>query len=363
MIISWRKILGLAILAGLFFGLSRCSSSEEKADKSIEEYAWNLPEWAPSMEIPEDNPMSALKVELGEKLFFDPILSRDSTISCSSCHKPELAFTDNVAFSQGVDDVAFRNAPSILNTGYRPLLHQDGGMETLEIQSVSPIIGHLEMANDHINPVLDRLNARPDFVELFQEVFGTDATPFGLSRALAAYERSLTSFDSPWDRFFYQADTTAVSKSAIRGYALFSGNELNCTSCHSGVFFTNDTFANNGLYEAYPADSGRELITLDPEDEGKFRVPSLRNVSLTAPYMHDGSLVDLSAVIDHYASGGSSHPTKSALINGFELNSEQKKDLIVFLESLTDHQFLEISADTTDQSQSSTSVQQLSSQR
>lgn len=289
------------------------------------------------MEIPENNPQSESKIRLGARLFFEPALSRDSSISCGSCHLKEYAFSDTVALSDGVGNKkAARNSPTIVNVGYQPHFMSEGGVKTLELQVIAPLENEDEMALGVIE-ACRRLNQIPYYQDFFQRVWGDSATPFTLTRSLASFERSIVGGTSPFDDFI-DGDSAAISKNAINGMSLFYSDRLACNTCHSGPLLTNFKIENNGLAAEY-GDNGLFRLTLDPEDKGKFKVPSLRNISRTFPYMHDGRFKTLDEVIDHYARGGESHPNQHHAINGFELTDREKNDLIDFLESLTDNRF------------------------
>lgn len=300
-------------------------------------YALQLPPGFPYPDIPEDNALTVARVALGKRLFYDPILSADSTISCASCHLPALAFADDAPISPGVGRrLGLRNAPTLANVAYLTLVNKDGGVPKLDLQALVPIEDHNEMDLSILSAAL-RLNAHPDYLEAFQRAYGEEASPFTITRALAAFLRILISGDSPYDR--YEQGKGSLSESAKRGSALFFSERAQCSSCHSGFNFTDNGFHNNGLYDTY-ADPGRMRATFLPEDEGKFRVPTLRNIALTAPYMHDGSLPGLEAVIAHYNSGGSQHPNKDERIRPLGLSEMEKADLLAFLQALTDSTFI-----------------------
>jgi len=297
-----------------------------------------IPQGFPDMEFPLDNQFSSIRFELGRKLFFDPVLSRDSSISCASCHRQELAFTDGRRFSLGVDlRIGHRNAPSLANVGYHPYLLREGGVPTLEMQILVPIQEHNEF-DENILVIAEKLNRSKLYRELSMEAYERLPDPFVITRSIACFERALVSGNSSFDQYLH-GDSKAISESALRGYQLFKRDSLNCIQCHSGFNFTNYGFFNNGLYEVYN-DVGRMRFTGKEEDRSLFKVPSLRNVALTAPYMFDGSFESLEQVIEHYASGGKNNPQKSKLINGFHISNEDKMDLIHFLQSLSDEQFI-----------------------
>jgi cytochrome c peroxidase len=304
-------------------------------DTGNEVLTLNVPVGFPYPEIPSDNQPTRNRIELGEKLFFDPILSRDSTISCGSCHLPSMKFTDGLTVSQGIEGRhVIRNAMTILNTAYQPNMFWDGGNPTLEQQVLAPIENPNEMDFD-ANRVVERLKKHPEYPLLFQNAYGGEPSVYSFTRAIACYERSLFTGKSRYDEYLYENKTTALSESETRGMNIFFGERGECFHCHGGYNFTDYSFKNNGLYLSY-ADSGRARITLNPADAGKFKVPSLRNVELTAPYMHDGSLATLEEVIEHYNSGGKPHPNKSGLIQPLHLSQQEKHDMINFLKALTD---------------------------
>ena len=302
-------------------------------------YQLDLPAHFSNPIIPTNNPLTKEAIALGEKLFFDPILSRDSSIACVNCHHPQLAFADSVAISPGVDGrLGFRNAPTLMNMAWLDLINKDGGISKLDLQAMTPIEDHEEM-DLSVLKVAKRLNDQPEYVSLSNQAYQRPIDAFVITRALASYLRTLTSFNSPYDQYVL-GDTTALSLSAIRGKALFFSKKANCSQCHSGFNFTNNGFENNGLYNVYK-DNGRQRVTLLPEDESKFRVPTLRNIALTAPYMHDGSVENMEAVITHYDTGGKNHPNKSAILQPLHLSTAEKRDLIAFLESLTDVKYVQ----------------------
>lgn len=232
-----------------------------------------------------------------------------------------------------------RNAPSIANAAYAPYLFTEGGIPNLEQQVLAPIQDHLEF-DFNINGIIERMNKNKEYVQLSQEAYNRKPDAFVLTRAIAAFGRTILSGNSAYDKFYFQNDTTALSLSAKAGRELFTSDSLACNKCHSGFAFTNHQFKNNGLYNNYN-DLGRMRLTNKKEDKALFKTPSLRNVALTAPYMHNGSLTNLSQVIDHYASGGKNHFNKSDLINGFSLTNTEKQNLINFLKSLTDYELIE----------------------
>ncbi len=302
------------------------------------EYVLDIPNHFPRPIIPDENRLTQARVDLGKKLFFDPNISIDSTVSCATCHKPELAFSDNVSISAGVNGSRNkRNATSLINTAFLREVNKDGGVTKLDIQALVPIEDKHEM-NIPIVKLVKRLEQDEEYVSLFEKAYGNASFIYATPRALASYIRTLIQGDSAYDRYLL-GDQNALSSPALRGKRLFESDSLACRNCHSGYDLTDYSYQNNGLYQDSP-DFGRALITLDSLDRGKFRVAKLRNVAITAPYMYDGSLRTLSEVIDHYATGGKNHPNQSQHIKGFVLTKSDKEDLIRFLESLTDSTYL-----------------------
>jgi len=328
---------------------------------SAQPFAWPLPAWMPPPPVPADNPMSAAKVDLGRHLFHDARLSRDGTVACVSCHVQQWAFTDGRAAAIGIDGTAgLKNAPGLANAGYSPALTwANPHMGSLEFQALIPLFGENpeEMGSvGHEDRILARLAADPWYAAAFPAAFPDRPAPdlFTITRALAAFQRSLISLDSPYDRYKYWGETDAISDAAKRGEALFFDHRFECYHCHQGILFTDNLqtarsaqpevgFHNTGLYDPYPdALPGLIEITGRPEDAGRFRTPGLRNVAVTAPYMHDGSIPDLRGVLAHYANAGRApgHPAKDGMITGFSASDEEIADIIAFLESLTDEGFL-----------------------
>ncbi len=310
------------------------------------EYQLNIPQGFPDPEIPAENKLTNERVALGKQLFFDPILSRDSSVSCATCHKPELAFTDGLPLSKGIrDQIGVRNAPTLTNIGYhnKGLLH-DGGVPTLEMQVLVPVQEHTEFDFD-LMLIAERMKRIPEYAKLSQDAYQRAPDPYVITRAIAAFERTLISGNSNYDKFKFQNDTSAFNASEKRGLKIFT-EQLYCTNCHNGFNFTDLSLQNNGLYfEKYPLDSGRMRQTKLEVDRDLFKTPTLRNIALTAPYMHDGSIATLEEVIEHYASGGQVHPNKSKVIRPFQLTEGEKKDLINFLGSLTDYDFIQQHSD------------------
>ena len=286
----------------------------------------------PVLEYPDDNPNNAAAASLGERLFFDPILSVDSSISCGSCHKPELGFATNDRVTPGVGGVlGKRNSPSLLNVGFQPYFMREGGVPSLEMQVLVPLGDATEMAHNVVDAVR-RLNRNTGYRNEFLTVYGDTASPFLLVRALANFERTLVDFDAPFDHFI-QGDATALSNEAIKGGKLFYGKAA-CVQCHSGVLLTDFGFANNGTAIVDSTDYGRELLTNESGDRYVFKVPSLRRVQITAPYMHDGSVSTLADVVEQYNTGGANHSYTDSRIEPLGLSGSEKAQLVAFLEAL-----------------------------
>ena len=286
----------------------------------------------PVLEYPADNPNNAVAASLGERLFFDPTLSVDSSISCGSCHKPELGFATNDRVTPGVGGVlGKRNSPSLLNVGFQPYFMREGGVPSLEMQVLVPLGDATEMAHNVVDAVR-RLNRNTSYRNEFLTVYGDTASPFLLVRALANFERTLIDFDAPFDQFI-QGDATALSSDAIKGGKLFYGKAA-CVQCHSGVLLTDFGFANNGTAILDSSDYGRELLTNESGDRYLFKIPSLRKVQITTPYMHDGSVATLADVVEQYNAGGMNHSFTDSRIEPLDLSVTEKEQLVAFLASL-----------------------------
>ncbi len=286
----------------------------------------------PEMKFPLDNPANPDAAKLGERLFFDPILSIDSTISCGSCHKPEMGFATNDAVTPGVDGaLGKRNSPSLMNVGFQPYFMREGGVPSLEMQVLVPLGDETEMAHNVVDAVR-RLNRNTSYRNEFLGVYGDTASPYLLVRALANFERTLIDFSSAFDSYI-NGEGSSLSAEAVKGGQLFYG-KANCVECHSGVLLTDFSFANNGSAILDSSDYGRELLTNESDDRYVFKTPSLRFVKQTAPYMHDGSVSTLAAVIDQYNSGGVSHSFTDPRIQPLDLSTAERNQLLAFLEAL-----------------------------
>jgi cytochrome c peroxidase len=333
------KTLLKVVLAALPFMVS-CQKEPQTLSPEPGEFELQIPPGFPEMVFPADNQFTLGRWKLGKKLFYDPVLSRDSSISCSSCHKLELAFADNQAFSPGIANrPGTRNATALANIGYHPYFLREGSVPSLEMQAIVPVQEHNEFDHSMLE-ITEKLKDRTDYQEMCQEAYGKNPNPWVITRALGVFQRSLISGNSPYDRYTYQGEQGALSASAKRGMSLFFSKRTQCSSCHTGFNFSNYALENNGLDSVY-SDPILMRLTNDPNDEGKAKVPSLRNLAFTAPYMHDGRFADLASVLDHYQSGGKSHPNQSPLVRPFELSEQEREDLIQFLFSLSDTAFCE----------------------
>jgi cytochrome c peroxidase len=361
LLIAWACVLWLAA-AGLPGHAQAPSSS----------YDWGLPSGYPAPAVPADNPMTAAKVELGRHLFYDVRLSGNRTQSCGSCHRQELAFTDGRPHSVGsTGQRTTRSSMSLVNVAYAAsLTWANPQLTRLEDHVLVPMYGRhpVELGLDPAGRWLSALEGDPIYRRLFGSAFPGQPeaiTQAQVTKAIASFVRAIVSARSPYDRYRFAGDGRAVSEAAKRGEALFHREPHSCYWCHGGGFnfsgpltTTNSTgrmeFHNTGLYNlsgalTYPrVDPGLYLVTKDSKDVGKFKAPTLRNIALTAPYMHDGSVATLEDAIDHYAAGGrtigrglnrgvgSANPNKSPFVGGFTLPAGQRGDLVAFLESLTD---------------------------
>lgn len=283
------------------------------------------------------------RAALGKKLFSEKILSRDSSVSCASCHKPAFAFSDTMAFSAGIEGrYTKRNTPSVLNMKNRPYYFWDGRAGTLEEQALKPIQNPDEMGLP-IDEAVARLNQSPVYKSLFRKIFKQDPNEKNLGAAFAAYENTLETVDSKFDD--WSNNLRNLTASEERGRELFVSDRSKCFECHFREDFTDDDFKNIGLFNGKDLnDSGRFLITRDLKDLGKFKTPGLRNIAVTAPYMHDGRFKTLEEVIDYYNNPAKVVPdavnTDPSLTQPLNFTAQEKKDLIAFLKTLTDKKYL-----------------------
>jgi len=335
-------------------------------------YTWQLPPGFPTPLVPDDNPVTVEKVTLGRRLFFDTQLSANGTQSCASCHHPQLAFADSAPTATGSTGQRHRrNSMSLTNVGYNATFTwAHSGITSIEQQMLIPLFGDqpIEMgAGGHEAEILQRLSSDAEYRALFAAAYPWRTNQINFDhvvKSVASYVRTLTSFNSPFDRYAFYGEDAALTESQIRGMNLFMSERLECAHCHSGFnfsqFVTHETTAVQdrafhvtglsyvGGQHVPGADRGLYQVTGDPADMDKFKAPTLRNIAVTAPYMHDGSIATLNEVIDFYAAGGRGagreHPGKSPFIKGFSLSDQEKQDLLAFLSSLTDQSFLDAEA-------------------
>ena len=289
----------------------------------------------PEFFIPIDNPVTRSKVQLGKRLFFDKRLSKDESISCATCHNPAYGFSNGKTVAEGVMSLrGTRNVPTVVNRLFGRAQFWDGRSETLESQALAPLLNPNEMAMTK-ESLLERLKADSTYQRLFQDAFDSEPTLEGVGQAIASFERTLLSGSTPFDRYEWNGEKKALNESAIRGLALFRG-KARCSTCHIGTNFTDEKFHNIGAGEGESQeDPGLAQVTKNSTDFGKFKTPTLRNITLTAPYMHDGSLTTLEEVIAFYDQGGRSNPNLDEEIKRLELTDQEKADLLEFLKKLT----------------------------
>ncbi|MFM7667909.1 MAG: cytochrome-c peroxidase [Bacteroidota bacterium] len=288
---------------------------------------------------PEDNPITDEKVALGRKLFFDKRLSLNETVSCATCHVPEYAFTDRLTTSTGIEGrKTERNSPSILNSAFLKTVMFDAHLTTLEMQVIVPIQEHTEMGSN-MKELIQKLRAIPEYQAAAKKIFNRDFDAYVLTRSISAFERTLISLNSRFDQYM-KGNKSILTVDEKAGWKLFS-EKLYCIQCHPAPYFTTFEAANNGLYEEFGKDKGRFRIFLDSNDIGKFKIPSLRNIELTSPYMHDGSMKNLDEVFAHYQQGGKKHKLQSPSIKPFNLTSKEQMQLKAFLFSLTDTSYMQ----------------------
>ncbi len=285
--------------------------------------------------MPSTNLNYKAKIELGKQLYFDGRLSKNNSVSCAFCHTPGSGFADPRQTSIGVDGkVGGRQAPTVYNTAFNHLQFWDGRARSLEEQSIGPIQNPIEMGETHEN-VVKKLGKIKGYREQFRTVFGTEVNLQGIAEAIAAYERTILSTNSSFDKYVL-GDKAAMDEAAVRGMALFKG-KARCILCHNGPNFTDNRFHNLGVPQVGPMkeDLGRYYVTRLEKDKGAFKTPTLRSITETAPYMHDGAFKTLEEVIDFLDKGGGPNPNLSPLVKPLGLTAEEKADLLAFLKALT----------------------------
>ena len=298
--------------------------------------------------VPADNPITNNKIELGRFLFFDKRMSQDNTISCSTCHIPVLAFTDGQPVSTGIShQQGGRSAPTAINRGFSKVQFWDGRAPTLEAQSVGPLSNSIEHGFPDNNAVVAKINQIKGYKKLFTNAFGTDTITIGhVGKAIASFQRTLISGNSPFDRFDYNGEENAISESAKRGKKLFF-DKARCNLCHFGTNFSDEKFHNIGIgWGGENLDVGRFNVTKDTKDMGAFKTPTLREISKTAPYMHDGRFATLEDVVEHYNAGGVKNPFLDNQIIPLNLTESDKRDLVEMLRTLNGEGWQDVMAPT-----------------
>jgi cytochrome c peroxidase len=376
-IASWMMIVGLLASGACETRAARSDHDHDHelvavdAGARTDGFDWRLPTGFPRPVVPADNPLSAEKVELGRHIFYDERLSENETFACSTCHQQAFAFADQRGVGLGsTGELHTRGSMSLANVAYSPTLTWANPLMTeLERQAQVPIFGDapIELGMMSIEEVEGRFRADAMYRQRFASAFPDDAEPVtmtNLLRALASFERTLISGNSAYDRYLNAGDERALSDSAKRGMRLVTTNEdhrFECNHCHGGFNFSDHVvwdglqqdvesppYHQTGLYDldgkgAYPEpNTGVYNTSLRPEDMGKFKAPTLRNIALTAPYMHDGSIATLEGVLEHYSHGGRS-PNASRtdpLLKPFAITAQEKADIVAFLQSLTDEEFI-----------------------
>ena len=298
-----------------------------------------------SVVIPADNLLTKEKVELGRALFFDKRLSKDNTIACANCHMATFAFTDGKPVSAGIrGQKGGRSAPVSFNRIFSKAQFWDGRAATLEDQSVGPFINPIEHGFANHDEMIAKMKKIAGYRKLFKEVFGEEITIDGVGKAIASFQRTVLSGNSPADRFDQGGDEKAISPEAQKGLALFR-EKARCTKCHSGFNFTDEKFHNLGIgWDTGTVDLGRYMVTQNPADIGAFKAPTLREISRSAPYMHDGRFKTLEEVVNFYNKGGVKNPHQDELVLPLELTEEEKRNLVEFLRTLNGEGWQQVKA-------------------
>ena len=345
------KLFIWLVSAAFFFVFQGCE--EEKKEIASDnpfvtvKVASNL---ADSVPYPERNPFTEEGISLGRKLFYDPILSANNQIACATCHMQGMAFTEGSSLSvRGVSDKELeRHVPAIINIAWHKGLFWDGGVKNIESLSFAPLTHEDEMGQDMIE-LVEELQAIPDYRAHFKRAFGIDTIHTAyIVRALAQFQRTIISDNSKYDQFMRHEEGVTLNELELKGMQVF---EVKCSSCHQGAFFTDFLFHNNGLNDTFPMEpehkaQGRHRVTLKLEDLGKFKTPTLRNIMLTAPYMHDGRFKTIDEVLNHYDSGMLSSLSLDSLFTarkpkpGVSLDHAEKEAIKEFLHTLTDYSFI-----------------------
>ena len=335
----WRMIGGVLLLAGVGMTLPLSSVFGESSAGTATPASYQLPTILgledPNTFVPAENPLTAKKVELGRLLFFDKRLSKNDTIACVSCHLPNKGFTDGKPVSTGINGLkGGRSAPASLNRVFSKGQFWDGRADTLEDQSIGPFVSPVEHGFIDHNEMVAKMRKIAGYRKLFQEVFGREIVIEDVGKAIASFQRTILSGNSPVDKFDMGGDEKALSESARRGLELFRG-KARCTRCHSSFNFTDEKFHNLGIgWDTNTVDLGRYMVTNNPEDIGAFKTPTLREIARTAPYMHDGRFKTLEEVVKFYNQGGIKNPHQDNTIIPLELTEQEQQDVVALLKSL-----------------------------
>lgn len=342
-------VLSLFIMTGIVLAVSSSRAEGTKGGTAVKSgnYTLTLPFGLDesAVVIPADNPLTKEKIELGRILFFDKRLSKNNTIACASCHMAQFAFTDGKPVSAGINGLkGDRSAPGSLNRLFSSVQFWDGRAGTLEAQSIGPFANPIEHGFANHDEMVAKMKKIAGYRKLFKEVFGTEVTIDGVGKAIASFQRTILSGNSPADRFDMSGDATAISPEAQKGLILFR-EKARCTKCHSGFNFTDEKFHNLGIgWDNNKVDLGRYMVTKNPEDIGAFKTPTLREISRSAPYMHDGRFKSLEEVVNFYDKGGVKNPHQDNLIIPLELTDQEKHDLIAFLRTLNGEGWQQVKA-------------------
>ncbi|MAE08791.1 MAG: cytochrome-c peroxidase [Bacteroidetes bacterium] len=340
-------IVALIVIATLLLtNCKKAGSGDENPQETFDPTPLELiiPQGFPDMVIPDNNPLTVEGVALGRLLFYDEILSGNDSQSCATCHSQSFAFSDNgKQTSEGIDGIkGDRNAPAVINIGWLPSLFWDGRAKTIEEQALGPVPNPIEMHLEWTDAEI-KLNNHANYPDLFFKSFGThEIDSMLVVKAIAQFERTIISSNSKWDK--YLRGEVSLSQTEAKGFEIFFTEKGDCFHCHTTILFTDNLFHNNGLDSIFN-DEGLSNITNNPNDQGKFKTPTLRNIEFTAPYMHDGRFTTLEEVIDFYSEGIVWSSTIDPLMKkvsqgGVHLNEEEKNNLIAFVKTLTDTTFV-----------------------
>ena len=324
-----KKLIFCFFVTGI---LSGCAD-EGLQDRAI---SFKQPHYFPNITFPEENEPTQLRFELGRKLFYEKQLSKNEDVSCASCHRLPAAFTDGRTVSSFHENEFARNAPTLANLAWSPYFMSEGGVPTLELQALGPIHEKHELALS-MEEVIARLKNKSNYSILSKSAYGRELDAFTITRALACFERALISGDSKFDRYYF-LKSNDYSDVEQKGMELFFSERTQCSSCHALPFFTDYQFYSLGLEDA---DIGLERRTYSAADRGKFKTPTLRNIELTAPYMHNGSMSSLEEVVSFYNNGGGTRSTKDSRVKPMNLSKEEEAELVAFLKTLTDWNFVQ----------------------